>query len=121
MTMNLFGGMDARPLPFELCIELSPDILALIERPSNGEGGFQTLMAGLKSGLRKDAISKKTLLLMSEATMARVFRYSSMAGGDGGFEGRLEPLAKVIRGARERLIDLERQGDKDATKESQPA
>lgn len=104
---SLFAGLNARPMPFELAIEITPDLRELIERPINGEGGFQTLMRGLRHGLRHDHIRKVSILVMSEATMGRVFRYSTMSQGDGGFEGRLEPLAKAIRGARERLLEIE--------------
>lgn len=72
-------------------ILLDDDFVERINRPVNGQGGFQDLLRLLQNGL-----SGNTLIIDSEEVAERILRYADQYG-EGGFENRLRGIADQIR------------------------
>lgn len=69
-------------------IELSDGEREAIERPVNGEGGFQSFLRRLQGQLVGNTLT------ISEEDVRRAIRYST-SYGQGGFEDRLGPIAEA--------------------------
>ncbi len=72
-------------------VELSDELVALLQRPVNGRGGFQNLLRKLQGQLSGN------VLTVTEQDVERMVRYS-LSYGEGGFQGR---LAGPAEGANE--------------------
>lgn len=76
----------------ELVIRLSDDAIEKLNRPINGQGGWQNLAIALK----KQVNLNEKILVLSPKLTERVIRYSQLYG-QGGWQGRLEPILKELR------------------------
>ncbi len=74
-------------------VALTPDIVELIKRPVEGQGGLQSLLRRLNRNLSPDGS-----LNLSDTDVERIRRYASKYG-QGGFEDRLKPLVLLIEQA----------------------
>ena len=70
-------------------IELTLDEIAILRRPVNGDGGFQSLLRSLQRNLDR----KSGILTVTGDQFDRIVRYTSQYGW-GGFEGRLEAVRR---------------------------
>jgi hypothetical protein len=61
--------------------DLTAEEVAEIQRPVNGQGGFQTVMRGLQASLQGQHLE------LTDAEVGRILRYLTYRPG--GFEGRL--------------------------------
>jgi hypothetical protein len=69
-----------------LRLELSQEAANLLRRPIRGEGGFQNLLRTLQAKLTDDNV-----LTLTPTLAGRVARYVH-SYGQGGFQGRLDPI-----------------------------
>ena len=70
-------------------MQLNDDEYERFRRPVRGQGGFQTLLHRIQSGINPDT----KVLEISEEDLEKLIRYS-FDYGDGGFQGRTEPAAR---------------------------
>ena len=70
-------------------IELTLDEIAILRRPVNGDGGFQSLLRSLQRNLDR----KSGILTVTGDQFDRIVRYTGQYGW-GGFEGRLEAVCR---------------------------
>ena len=71
-------------------LDLSPEAVAALRRPVNGEGGFQNLLRALQRQLKGSQLSLTPDLI--EKIARYVDRY-----GRGGFQGRLDTVLAQLK------------------------
>ena len=76
------------PQADEIVVELTPDQVSFLQRPLRGQGGYQSLLARLRSNLDRN------LLRLTRTDCERVVRYATMYG-EGGFQTRLRPIVQL--------------------------
>lgn len=64
--------------------------IAKLQRPVNGQGGFQSLLRVLQSRIQND-----NELILTPAMAAKIARYVQRYGS-GGFQGRLDDVLDVL-------------------------
>ena len=72
-------------------VQLTDPTLNRFGRPVRGRGGFQNLLRTITGGIDRAT----GVLDISERDVERVIRYAAKYG-DGGFQGRLGPLAAAL-------------------------
>ena len=72
-------------------VTLTPAEAEALNRPVNGQGGFQSLLRGLKRSFDRSTMT----LSLSDTQIERIKRYTSEYGW-GGFEGRLEGVRRNL-------------------------
>jgi hypothetical protein len=78
-------------------VGLTPAAIARLQRPVNGEGGFQSLLRELQRRVENDSE-----LVLTPALAARIARYVKRYG-NGGFQGRLDAVLAVLTELAEAL------------------
>jgi hypothetical protein len=78
-------------------VGLTPAGIARLQRPVNGEGGFQSLLRELQRRVQNDSE-----LVLTPALAARIARYVKRYG-NGGFQGRLDAVLAVLTELAEAL------------------
>lgn len=71
-------------------VTLPPAAIAKLQRPVNGEGGFQSLLRMLQR-----RVERGNELVLTPELAARIARYVQRYG-DGGFQGRLDAVLDVL-------------------------
>lgn len=74
----------------KIIVSLTPEEVSLLQKNVHGRGGFQSLLASLRTKLRGNDLE------LDLADVERIARYVSDYG-DGGFQGRLEGVLGAIR------------------------
>ena len=80
-----------------ITIDLSPETVEFLNKPHNGDGGFQNFLRDLARRVHAKDLFGSSLELRGE-DLERLQRYCGSYGG-GGFQGRLRPLLMDVRRA----------------------
>ena len=73
-----------------ICLDLRPDAIAALQRPVNGEGGFQSLLRALQKQLNGSE------LVLTPDLVEKIARYVDRYG-QGGFQGRLDTVLVELK------------------------
>lgn len=102
-------------------VRVSPETVKKLRRPIRGKGGYQSLLAHLKEGLRADRS-----LLVDREVWSRIRRYAKLSAeqGGGGWQRRLGAIVADARAqkraehaqSKARLVRSERRADRSMSR-----
>lgn len=75
---------------FTLRLDMGPDAITALQRPVNGEGGFQNLLRALQRQLTGNE------LVLTPDLVEKIVRYVNRYGR-GGFQGRLDTVLTELK------------------------